>query len=503
VNKRECVNLCHQFSENSGIHSGDEVEAFFNQNYHTQREQSYGWTYLHECLKDDDEGFYNIIKTMTYNAKKIQFESTHAKILYPPMIVFRNDGKYETMKIASAKEAYVHVKYKVSTYDKKTKKSTWETKSFIFLWLKDANLRVYDRIVFKPSPLIAQKNEFNTWDGFPISHEPLIETERDFWEEYKTYLKNIFGDEKISNYILARYAYRLVNPGCRTHVILIICGGEGHGKNRLLAPIYNIMGSYGTSLDTAKKLYETHSTYECRKLCLVVNEAGGIANFENSDILKTRATEPTINVNPKGIQHYEIDNMCDYDMTTNNYNVVKITDDSTRRFLQVETTPYYRNNCAFFTDYTENIENNPTALRQIYEGLINFDYKAVVPSLNFQDPRYKPASAVNEDVKSANRDKIILFMEELVRKLKTENRNDEVTYTNDEFFKKYKDWCVAGFFKDDLNKHNFGMKVTHLRQKQFNTNGLVCVAKCPSNSKTTLHIGDLVKYFNSINVFFE
>ena len=49
-------------------------------------------------------------------------------------------------------------------------------------------------------------------------------------------------------------------------------------------------------------------------------------------------------------------------------------------------------------------------------------------------------------------------MEELVRKLKTENRNDEVTYTNDEFFKKYKDWCVAGFFKDDLNKlHEYGI----------------------------------------------
>jgi hypothetical protein len=155
---------------------------------------------VHDVMETDDEGFYNIIKTKTYNAKKIQFESTHAKILYPPMIVFKNDGKYETMKIASAKEAYAHVKYKVSTYDKKTKKSTWETKNFIFLWLNDADMRVYDRIVFKPSPLIAQKDEFNTWDGFPISHEPLIETERNFWEEYKTYLKNIIGDEKISNY---------------------------------------------------------------------------------------------------------------------------------------------------------------------------------------------------------------------------------------------------------------------------------------------------------------
>ncbi len=33
----------------------------------------------------------------------------------------------KTMKIVSAKEAYAHVKYKVSTYDKKIKKSTWET----------------------------------------------------------------------------------------------------------------------------------------------------------------------------------------------------------------------------------------------------------------------------------------------------------------------------------------------------------------------------------------
>ncbi len=92
------------------------------------------------------------------------------------------------------------------------------------------------------------------------------------------------------------------------------------------------MDSHGTSLDTVKKLYE-----------------------------------PTITVNPKGIEHYEIDNLCDYDMTTNNY-----------------TTPYYRNNCDFFTDYTQNIKNNPTVLRTIYVGLIiNFDYKVVIPSLNF------------------------------------------------------------------------------------------------------------------------
>ena len=474
IKERDCAKLVHQFSKISDNYNEDDVDTFFDKNYDGLKEASYGWKYMYECLKSDDEEYYNSIHTKTYNAMKTEFESKHAKILYPPMIVFDNDGKYDTMKITSAKEAYTHLKCKVSTFDKKTKKTIWETKAFIDLWLKDANMRVYNKIVFKPSPLIAKNDEFNIWDGLSISTQPLVKTERNFWEEYKTYLTNILGDQKICDYILARYAYRLVNPANRTNVILIICGGEGDGKNRLLAPIYKILDNYATSLDTAKKLYETHSTYEYRKLFLVVNEAGGIANFENSEILKTRATEPTINVNPKGIQPYEIDNMCDYDMTTNNYNVVKITDDSTRRFLQIETTSYYRNNYEFFNDYIENIENNPIALRQIYEGLINFDYKAIVPSLNFQDIRYKPASIVNEDVKSSNRDKFILFLEDWIRDMKNANSNDTMTYKNDTLFNMYKTWCSQGSFKDELNKHQFGMKVNQISKNQLNIKGLVC-----------------------------
>ena len=503
VKERDSAKLVHQFSKISDNYDEEATDGFFDDNYDKIREAYYGWKYLYDCLKYDDEEFYNSINTKTYNAMKNEFESKHAKILYPPMIVFDNNSKYETMKIASAKEAYAHLKCKVSIFDKKAKKTVWETKCFIDLWLKDANMRVYNRIVFKPTPLIVMKDEFNIWDGFSIINEPLVKTERDFWQEYKTYLNNIIGDEKICNYIIARYAYRLVNPANRTNIILIICGGEGDGKNRLLSPIYKILGNYATALDSAKKLYESHSTYEYRKLFLVVNEAAGIANFENSEILKTRATEPTININPKGIQAYEIDNMCDYDMTTNNYNVVKITDDSTRRFLQIETTSYYRNNVNFFNDYIENIENNPVALRQIYEGLINFDYKAIVPSLNFQDIRYKPASTVNEDVKSANRDKFILFLEDWVRDMKTTNSENTMTYKNDTFFNMYKTWCSQGSFKDELNKHQFGMKVNQIIKKQLNAKGLVCITKCPSNSKTTIDFDELIKYFETINVKFE
>ena len=55
---------------------------------------------------------------------------------------------------------------------------------------------------------------------------------------------------------------------------------------------------------------------------------------------------------------------------------------SHQRFLQVETTSYYRGNTKFFNDYITNVVENPIALRQIYEGLIIMDVKAVVPRVS-------------------------------------------------------------------------------------------------------------------------
>jgi hypothetical protein len=123
IKERDCAKLVHQFSKISDNYNEDDVDTFFDKNYDSLKEASYGWKYMYECLKEDDEEYYNSIHTMTYNAMKSQFESKHAKILYPPMIVFDNDGKYDTMKITSAKEAYTHLKCKVSTFDKKSKKT--------------------------------------------------------------------------------------------------------------------------------------------------------------------------------------------------------------------------------------------------------------------------------------------------------------------------------------------------------------------------------------------
>jgi hypothetical protein len=432
----------------------------------------------------------------TYEDMKQEFELTNCKILYPPLIVYLNkEKKYIQLSMRLFKDAYGHLQCKIKN------KGEWETKQFVDIWLKDKNIRVFDKLVFQPTPMVCGRDNFNMWVPFKIANEPLVETERDYWKEYCLYIHNLIGDENVVNYVLARYAFRLVNPAVRTNVVLIISGIEGDGKNSMLAPIYNIMKGYTCMLSSAKQLYDTHSMFEAQHLFILVSEATGVANFENSEILKTRVTEPTLFVNPKGIQAFEIDNLCDYDMTTNNQNVVKLTDDSRRRFLQIESTSYYLNNVEFFNDYRKNIENNPIALRQIYHGLINFDYKAVVPSLNFQDVRYKPTTSVENHVRQQNREKMIWFFEDWVRARVDSKDNDEVKYNNDALFKMYINWCEESKVRMDYNKISFGMKVTVLMKKQLNTRGFSCVKKDTSNSSTTLSLSEFVRYFEDLNGF--
>ncbi len=92
-------------------------------------------------------------------------------------------------------------------------------------------------------------------------------------------------------------------------------------------------------------------------------------------------------------------------MTDNKRNIVKITDDRVRRFFQVQTTDYYRNNATFFNDYSKYIVDNPIAIRQTYEGLMNINVEVIIPSGNFQQD--KPTTEIEQEIKQQNREKVL------------------------------------------------------------------------------------------------
>jgi hypothetical protein len=430
-------------------------------------------------------------KIKSYNEYKTEFEKTNAKIIYPPMIASLTNKGYELQTINNFIKGLQHIKVKVNEFNKKNEEIE-KIKTFVDVWLNDPNIRVYERNVFKPTPLITEYYEHNSWIDFKIKDEPLILTDRDYFKEWCEFCNNLIGDKKIAEIIISRYAQRIQTPANRTNICLVLYGEERIGKNRLIMPIKKIMGEYYQELDSAKKLYEKHSMYEYQKLFLCINEAQGLDNFSNADILKTRITEPTIPVNPKGIQPFQIDNMCDYDMTTNNFNVIKITDDSYQRFFQVECTNYYKGNQDFFNDYINNIENNPIAIRQIYEGLMKYNIKDIIPSGNFQID--KPITTIEEQVKEQNKDKILLFLEDHIRDYIDEDNEIEILkYSNQEFFNRWLIWLKDTQCEIKMDKHKFGIKLSKLIKSKFKDNEII---KDTKNSTTKINYKKLAVFFN-------
>ena len=182
---------------------------------------------------------------------------------------------------------------------------------------------------------------------------------------------------------------------------------------------------------------------------------------------------------------YEIDNLCDYDMTTNNINVVKITDDSERRWFQTEVSNYFANNFDFFIDYNDNILSNDIAIKQIYEGLKQYDWKSVVKSGNFQDKNFKPITAITKCVKESNRDKLIYFFKDIINDY-TSDDLPNIDLNNRELFDMWNDWCSKYKIKMELNNIQFGIKTTQLRNKVKSKTGEDFIIK-DSHSNNTIY----------------
>jgi hypothetical protein len=417
---------------------------------------------------DDDDDVPEGLKS--YQDFKKEFELTHFKITYPPSVYSidkeEQDDKDEMQNMKNARESFGHYSCYItkSVFKNNKKIKVKESKPFMSLWLADKDIKCYRRICWKPPPLIGNESDYNTWKPFDISNTILEKSSRNYYEDFLTFCENLFESKEVMNYLLSRYAFKLQNPGLRSNVCVVYYGEEGGGKSTFIDTIYKLFGKYAIQIDKAKKLYDSHSTFEKEKCFICVNEAAGSDNFENSEVLKTRITEDKLHINPKGVQAYEIDNYCDYDMTTNNINVVKITDSSTRRWFQHECTSYYLGNIEFFNDYRKNILNNNNALRHIYDGLMSYDWKDVVKSGNFQDVTYKPKTEIIKQVKECNRDKLIYFYKYFVDEYFSDDI-DDVKFKKSELFKIWVNWCSNNKINLEINNIQFGIKTCQLCKK--------------------------------------
>ena len=385
---------------------------------------------------------------VSYFKDKEEFEKTHLKITHPAMyLTLMDDGTTEYQAEEKLQSSYKHLK---STFE--DEKGNVTKASFIKMWVNDENIRVFRKMVFIPQPSPYDKRDYNSWRGFFQENVSLVsdfnvETNK-YVLQYRDFIYNLFdGIQEYIDFYDAWCANIIQNPSNRSCVCLVLYSVfEGVGKNMSTKTLEKCIGENYTMYitDPSNQLFGRFSAAEMNRLLVVLNEVKGKDTYANTDLFKTRITDDKREVELKGKETVQITNYSSYILNTNNTNSVN-AGDKDRRFCVLPCINKKISDKKYFDEYEKNINNNPEAIRCIYEYLRTYDIEKVVPGKIFGDAR--PKSDLYKELQECNRDKEWDFLEEVVieyAKIHKENGNDGDPFEElsmSYMWSKYKVYC--------------------------------------------------------------
>lgn len=387
---------------------------------------------------------------ITYFKDKEKFEKEHIKILHPSMfLTFMKNGFIDHQCESKIQSSYRHMK--TTVLDEKNKV---QTVSFISKWLNDPNIRLYNRKVFNPDIESTDKEDYNVWRGFHNENIPLTDdndVRERYVNQYRDFIYNLVGkNEDCMNYFIAWCANIIQNPAKRSCICLVLYSyEEGAGKNMITKTLEKCVGtSYVNYItDVANQLFGKHSAAEMDKLLIVLNEVKGKDTYANTDLFKTRITDDVREVELKGKEAMQINNFCSYIINSNNLNSVN-AGEKDRRFCVLDCNNEKLMDKMYFKDYEKNINNNPEAIKCIFEYLKSFNIEEVVPNYLFSD--YRPRTELYEELVESNIEKEWEFLEEIVYKIPNLPSKSHAKIRGDDLWNKYKIFCHVNHY--DISK---------------------------------------------------
>lgn len=338
----------------------------------------------------DDKYCYNFnthyFNTLTtYQAKKQYFELFVCKVLRPqPLYIYsENDNDNYNCLLYSESDIKETFKHLGSSIKKKVKKDEEEKESkFIYEWIDDKKIKLYNRMDFNPYNGIRNLNSKEITDNYNLfnGYNKVITTEYDktktdeILKPFKELLFELVGSEQeYFNYFYNFLAHLIQKPSERIPICFIFKSKQGVGKNVMLDVIGNLIGKahYITS-SNPKDFFSDYAEGFYRKLLVNINECEGKDTFDYEGKIKSFITEPTITLNPKFVRQTTISNFARLIIFTNKPNPIPIDVRSKdRRFVVFQSSEKYLNNKYGTTFWTKLIDHfkNPKFLACLYDNL--------------------------------------------------------------------------------------------------------------------------------------
>ncbi len=165
------------------------------------------------------------------------------------------------------------------------------------------------------------------------------------------------GDESLFAWVMAWCARIVQDPGGdRPGTAIVLRGGQGVGKGMFAVNFGGIIGPHFKHLTHQEQLTRSFNAHLKDGLLVFADEACYPGDKAAVGRLKGMITEPTLTIEPKGVDAFQIANHINLIMATNEAWAIPAEMDS-RRFLVLEVGPSHKNDRAYFAALQAQMDN--------------------------------------------------------------------------------------------------------------------------------------------------
>lgn len=191
----------------------------------------------------------------------------------------------------------------------------------------------YGGLIYAPGESEIIDGQFNMWRGFPIEPVP------GNWPLMQAHIRNVIasGDDEVADYIFDWIAWAVQNPGRPAEVALVLRGGKGTGKGAFANAMTSIFGSHGVHIANRKHLVGGFNMHMAHCSLLFADEAYWPGDKAGEGELKRLITEPTLTIEPKGVDLFAVRNCLHIIIAGNEEWIIPASGDE-RRFAVTEVS---------------------------------------------------------------------------------------------------------------------------------------------------------------------